>query len=76
MELDAKWCLTICKALDYLSCFCIPKLNNFVESRTKEAFSIVAEANVSHSLAMSHVSPHASPVCKNIPNLYSAIMTG
>jgi hypothetical protein len=75
MKLYTEWSLSVRETLNNFSSFRVPKLNDLVKARAQEASPIVTEANISHSFAMPHVSPHAASVSKDIPYFDCAIMT-
>jgi hypothetical protein len=60
MKFDTEWSLSVREALYNFSSFRVPKLNDLVKASAQEASPIVAEAYISHSFAMAHVSPHAT----------------
>ena len=60
MKFDTEWSLSVREALYNFSSFRVPQLYDFVKARAQEASAIVAEANISHSLAMPHISSHAT----------------
>ena len=75
MKLDTEGGLPIGKTSDDLSSLCVPKLYDLVKACAQESSPIVAKANVSYGLTVTHVGPQASSVGKNIPDFDCSIMT-
>ena len=52
-----------------LTCLCVPQFTVSVVGTAEELSSLIVEADVSDSLSVSSVCPHASPVIVHLPDL-------
>lgn len=69
METNDVWYLPISKALDALSCLCVPELHGAIVGARQELTSVIRKAYVLHSLGMAIEGTETVPVGVDIPEL-------